>query len=153
MPLFFSPCLESVNLNSNLAIRCGDSYSIYSSSKQPTPASTGDSYSIYNSNKQPTPASTGDNYSIYSSGGKMQQQQHPSSHYSPCPQECHSTYSTLRRQQQPGHNNSNSNYNTVKIVYTSGDRSTELTCLMDPSSSDNSAQYNITPNPMNVYSM
>ena len=138
MPLCFSPCLESVNLNSNLAIRCGDSYSIYSSSKQPTPASTGDSYSIY------------------SSGGKMQQQQqHPSSHYSPCPQECHSTYSTLRRQQQPGHNtsNSNSNYNTVKIVYTSGDRSTELTCLMDPSNSDNSAQYNITPNPMNVYSM
>ena len=135
MPLFFSPCLESVNLNSNLAIRCGDSYSIYSSSKQGTPASAGDSYSIY------------------SSGGKMQQQ-HPSSHYSPCPQECHSTYSTLRRQ-QPGHNNSNSNsnYNTVKIVYTSGDRSTELTCLMDPSNSDNSAQYNITPNPMNVYSM
>ena len=74
------------------------------------------------------------------------------SHYSPCPQECHSTYSTLRRQ-QPGHSNSNSSYNTVKIVYTSGDRSTELTCLMDPSNSDNSAQYNITPNPMNVYSM
>ena len=141
MPLCFSPCLESVNLNSNLAIRCGDSYSIYSSSKQQLQPSSGDSYSIY------------------SAGGKMQQQQQQQpgysgverSHYSPCPQECHSTYSTLRRQ-QPGHS-SNSNYNTVKIVYTSGDRSTELTCLMDPSNSDNSAQYNITPNPMNVYSM
>ena len=141
MPLCFSPCLESVNLNSNLAIRCGDSYSIYSSSKQQLQPSSGDSYIIY------------------STGGQMQQQQSgysgvERSHYSPCPQECHSTYSTLRRQ-QPGHNNSNGNssYNTVKIVYTSGDRSTELTCLMDPSNSDNSAQYNITPNPMNVYSM
>ena len=46
-----------------------------------------------------------------------------------------------------------SNYNTVKIVYKNGERCTELTCLMDPSSqASQHAPLNITPNPL-VYNM
>lgn len=121
-----SPCLESVHLNSNLAIRCNnDNYSI---------GKNGDN-AIYSSGSR-----NGDcNHSIYS-GGKN---------------DVYSTYSTLGRRN--GGNGNNSGYNTVKIVYTNGERSTELTCLMDPNNPDTSCtvnpQYNITSNPMNVYSM
>ena len=107
-----SPCLESVNLNSNLAIRCNDNYSIYSGGKNE------DYNTIYNG----------------STAGKS---------------ETYSNYSSIK-------NGNQSNYNTVKIVYTHGDRSTELTCLMDPSQTENNCvntQYNITTNPMNMYSM
>ena len=122
-----SPCLESVHLNSNLAIRCNnDNYSI---------GNKNGNNAIYSSDSR-----NGDcNHSIYS-GGKN---------------DVYSTYSTLGRRN--GGNGNNSGYNTVKIVYTNGERSTELTCLMDPNNPDTSCtvnpQYNITSNPMNVYSM
>merc|ERR1719510_660957 len=46
-----------------------------------------------------------------------------------------------------------SNYNTVKIVYRSGEKCTELTCLMDPRNDPQPGrQLNITPNPL-VYNM
>ena len=48
---------------------------------------------------------------------------------------------------------SGSNYNTVKIVYRSGEKCTELTCLMDPRNDPQPGrQLNITPNPL-VYNM
>ena len=119
-----SPCLESVHLNSNLAIRCNN-----------------DNYSIGNKN--------GDN-AIYSSGSRSGDCNH--SIYSGGKND---VYSTLG--QRNGGNVNNSGYNTVKIVYTNGERFTELTCLMDPNNPDTSCtvnpQYNITSNPMNVYSM
>ena len=46
-----------------------------------------------------------------------------------------------------------SNYNTVKIVYRTGEKCTELTCLMDPRNDpQHGQQLNITPNPL-VYNM
>lgn len=50
-------------------------------------------------------------------------------------------------------NPASSNYNTVKIVYRSGEKCTELTCLMDPRNDPGQGQeVNITPNPL-VYNM
>ena len=50
-------------------------------------------------------------------------------------------------------NPASSNYSTVKIVYRSGEKCTELTCLMDPRNDPQSGhQLNITPNPL-VYNM
>ena len=49
--------------------------------------------------------------------------------------------------------------NTVKIVYTNGERSTELTCLMDPSNQSETGYggdgpMRVTTNPLNnVYNM
>ena len=111
-----SPCLESVNLNSNLAIRCNDNCSIYSGS-----------------------------------GGGAAGVCRPCSNQSAAHSDTYNTYSTLKK-----NSNAAGNYNSVKIVYTNGDRSTELTCLMDPNNAENpsvNTMYNITPNPMNVYSM
>ena len=50
-------------------------------------------------------------------------------------------------------NPANSAYNTVKIVYRTGEKCTELTCLMDPRNDPQHGQQpNITPNPL-VYNM
>ena len=71
-----------------------------------------------------------------------------------------SSQGTLRRNNQDGyHGNTLRKNNTVKIVYTNGERSTELTCLMDPNNQSEAGYggdgpMRVTANPMNnVYNM
>ena len=144
-----APCLESVHLNSNLAIRCSNDQhyptvdKIYSGSQH-------NQDKIYSDSQQNVDR-------IYSGSQHYQDRIYGGSQhnvdygriYSGSQQDVdyapqYSAYSTLRRANP-------SNYNAVKIVYTNGDRSTELTCLMDPNTTEQPC--NITPNPLNVYSM
>ena len=112
-----------------------------------------------------------DNCSIYSGGGRRDQ-----SDYGPVypgqalysDRRSESVYNslrrgsqgTLRRNNQDGYQgNTLRKNNTVKIVYTNGERSTELTCLMDPNSQSEGGYggegpIRVTANPMNnVYNM
>ena len=71
-----------------------------------------------------------------------------------------SSQGTLRRNNQDGYqSNTLRKNNTVKIVYTNGERSTELTCLMDPKNQSEvgyggDGPMRVTANPLNnVYNM
>jgi len=127
------PCLESVNLSSHLAIRCNDNCSIYS----------GGSF-----RREP---------SDYGYSGHQQLERRNESDYNSLMRR---SEATLRRNNQDGYqSNTLRKNNTVKIVYTNGERSTELTCLMD-TNSQSEAGYGgdrpmrVTANPMNnVYNM
>ena len=111
-----------------------------------------------------------DNCSIYSGGSRRAPSdfsQQPAQHiYSDRRND--SLYNSLRKNSQGSlrrHNqddylsNTLRQNNTVKIVYTNGDRSTELTCLMDPNNQSEAAYredgpIRVTANPMNnVYNM
>lgn len=114
-----------------------------------------------------------DNCSIYSGGSRREPSDYGYSGHQPAPgvyseRRNESDYNslrsgsqaTLRRNNQDGYqSNTLRKNNTVKIVYTNGERSTELTCLMDTNSQPE-ARYGgdrpirVTANPMNnVYNM
>ena len=112
-----------------------------------------------------------DNCSIYSGGsirrepsdygysGHQQLERRNESDYNSLMRRSEATL-PLRRNNQDGYqSNTLRKNNTVKIVYTNGERSTELTCLMD-TNSQSEAGYGgdrpmrVTANPMNnVYNM